>query len=119
MVNCTDINTQVQLEIGDTETFYVEPKHHKTEILLDKPLRNLPNGVCDDIVGNQIIRRVDSVILDGNKVTSIDITNDNIVDVLYFDRITTNKKFDSIADAAEYYGMDRSKNNISSCCKGK
>ena len=32
--------------------------HHKTEILLDEPLRGLPNGVCDEIVGNKLIRRV-------------------------------------------------------------
>lgn len=31
---------------------------HKTEILLNEPLRSLPNGVCDEIVGNQIIRRI-------------------------------------------------------------
>lgn len=33
-------------------------KHHKTEILLNEPLRSLPNGVCDEIVRNQLIRRV-------------------------------------------------------------
>ena len=66
---------------------------HKTEILLKEPLRSLPNGVKDEIVGNQIIRRIGSVTLDGDKVSSIGIINDNIVDVLYFDRIVTNKKF--------------------------
>ena len=31
---------------------------HKTEILLNEPLRSLPNGVKDEIVDNQLIRRV-------------------------------------------------------------
>ena len=31
----------------------------------------------------------------------------------------TNKIFKSIAEAAEYYGMNKYKNNISACCKGK
>ena len=30
----------------------------KTEILLNEPLRSLPNGVYDEIVGNKIIRRI-------------------------------------------------------------
>ena len=70
-----------------------ELNHHKTEILLNEPLRSLPNGVCDEIVGNQTIRRVGRIILDGKNVTSIGIINDNIVDVLYFDKTVTNKKF--------------------------
>ena len=37
---------------------------HKTEILLSEPLRSLPNGVCDEIVGNQLIRRIGYFILD-------------------------------------------------------
>lgn len=78
---------------GSIVSTYVEPKQHKTEILLNEPLRSLPNGVCDEIVGNQIIRRVGSVTLDGDKVSTIGIINDNVVDVLYFDRIVTNKKF--------------------------
>lgn len=36
---------------------------HKTKILLDEPLRSLPNGVCDEIVGNQLIRRVGLKVL--------------------------------------------------------
>lgn len=40
---------------------------HKTEILLNEPLRSLPNGVCDEIVGNQLIRRVGKIIFKGNE----------------------------------------------------
>lgn len=53
-----NLNVKYQFEEGNKATNYVEPKHHKTEILLNKPLRSLPNGVCDEIVGNKIIRRV-------------------------------------------------------------
>ena len=57
---------EFQIELGKTPTSYVEPKCHKTEILLQEPLRKLPNGVCDEIVGNKIIRRVGKFILNGN-----------------------------------------------------
>lgn len=46
---------------------FIEPKYHKTEILLDEPLRSLPNGVCDEIVGNQLIRRVGKILLKGTE----------------------------------------------------
>lgn len=42
-------------------------KQHKTEILLDEPLRKLPNGVCDEIVGNKIIKRVGEVTFNGSE----------------------------------------------------
>ena len=58
-------NAKIQLEY-DNQTSYVEPKQHKTEILLDEPLRGLPNGVCDEIVGNKLIRRVGLKLLDGD-----------------------------------------------------
>ena len=45
-----DYELKYQLEIGDTATSYIEPKQNKKEILLNKPLRGLPNGVCDKYV---------------------------------------------------------------------
>jgi hypothetical protein len=63
--NCT--LTNIQLEEGATTTSYVEPKQHKTEILLDEPLRSLPNGVCDEIVDDKLIRRVGKVTLTGEE----------------------------------------------------
>ena len=56
----------LQVEVGN-QTSYVEPKYHKTEILLKEPLRSLPNGVCDEIVGNQLIRRIGVKIFNGNE----------------------------------------------------
>ena len=59
------VGKNIQIELGETRTSYVEPKHHKTEILLDEPLRSLPNGVCDEIIGNKLIRRVGFTNLNG------------------------------------------------------
>ncbi len=62
----TNLNNYAFREFSVTTeipTTYIEPKHHKTEILLNEPLRSLPNGVCDEIVGNKIIRRVGKVVL--------------------------------------------------------
>ena len=56
---------------------YVEPKHHKTEILLDEPLRSLPNGICDEIVGNKVVRRTDKIVIDGTKRFNYSILEDN------------------------------------------
>ena len=62
----SDLDT-LQLSINASNTEYVEPKSHKTEILLDEPLRSLPNGVCDEIIGNKLIRRVGFTNLNGVK----------------------------------------------------
>ena len=86
-------NEEVVTLTEGNQVVNIPHKSHKTEILLDEPLRSLPNGVCDEIVGNQLIRRIGSVTLDGDKVTSIGIVEDNVVDVLYFDKTVTNKKF--------------------------
>lgn len=50
--------SELQLEKGNTSTNYVQHKSHKTEILLNEPLRSLPNGVKDEIIGNQLIRKI-------------------------------------------------------------
>ena len=42
-------------------------KSHKTEISLKEPLRSLPNGICDEIVDNKLIRRVGKVTLTGEE----------------------------------------------------
>lgn len=38
-----------------------------TEIPLPQPLRSLPNGVCDEVVGNKLIQRIGKLILDGSQ----------------------------------------------------
>ena len=67
IVECTDTSLPMMVEQGSSTEGYIEPKHHKTEILLNEPLRSLPNGVCDEIVGNQLIRRVGFTNLNGVK----------------------------------------------------
>ena len=42
-------------------------KGHKTEILLNEPLRSLPNGVCDEIVDNRIIKKVCKTVFNGSE----------------------------------------------------
>lgn len=63
----TILENKLQFERGNIRTSYVEPQSNKTEILLDEPLRSLPNGVCDEIVGNQLIHRVGRKIIDGSE----------------------------------------------------
>ena len=46
------------IEKANAKNSFAEGLSHKTEILLNEPLRGLPNGVCDEIIGNKIIRRV-------------------------------------------------------------
>lgn len=60
---------EILFEEGDIYSSYVQPQSHKTEILLDEPLRSLPNGVCDEIVGNQLIRRIGEIKLNGKEET--------------------------------------------------
>lgn len=53
--------------IGIEDAVFTPHQSYKAEILLDEPLRSLPNGVCDEIIGNQLIRRVGVMIFkDGN-----------------------------------------------------
>lgn len=58
---------QPHLQLGNSIASYVEPKQHKTEILLDEPLRSVPNGVCDEIVANQLKRKIIKIVLDGSE----------------------------------------------------
>ena len=44
------VGKNIQVELGETRTSYVESKSNKKEIILNEPLRALPNGVKDKIV---------------------------------------------------------------------
>ena len=61
-----DRNT-FHLEEGLSITSYIPHKYHKTEILLDKPLRRLNDEIYDEIVDNKIIRRVGRVVFSGEE----------------------------------------------------
>lgn len=45
---------------SDSQSFE-EYKESKARFVLDQPLMSLPNGVCDEIVGNKLIRRVGKI----------------------------------------------------------
>ena len=66
----SDLDT-LQLSINASNTEYVEPKSHKTEILLDEPLRRLPNNVYDNIakIGGKwcIVKNCKKVVVDGSE----------------------------------------------------
>ena len=57
----------ILIEGSNFPTEYIEPKQHKTEILLDEPLRKIDNIAYDEIIDSKIIRRVGRVILDGTE----------------------------------------------------
>ena len=66
-----------RINIGESASSYIPKQSHKTEILLDEPLRKLPNGVCDEIVGNKVIRRTDKIVIDETKRFNYSILEDN------------------------------------------
>ena len=47
-----------------------------TEIPLPQPLRSLPNGVCDEVVGNKLIQRIGKYIITGNEYYELRYQND-------------------------------------------
>lgn len=57
---------------GHTPSQYQPYCENKTQIPISVPLRSLPNGVCDELVGNKVIRRVGKVILDGSTDMRVD-----------------------------------------------
>lgn len=57
----------VMLREYDLSSDYEPYKEYKQEITLKEPLRSLPNGVCDYIEGNKVIRRVGKMILNGTE----------------------------------------------------
>lgn len=58
----------IQLEESSTKTSHELYQGNKVQFLLDEPLMSLPNGICDEIIGNKLIRRVGKVVLDGNQL---------------------------------------------------
>lgn len=66
IVECTDTSLPMMVEQGSSTEGYIEPKHHKTEILLDEPLRSLSDEVCDKVVGNNLVRKTKKVLITEN-----------------------------------------------------
>ena len=69
--------SKVQLEESPTATTYQPYKSNSTKIPLLSPLRNLPDGVRDEIILDRennkakIIQRVEKIVLDGSETWSI------------------------------------------------
>lgn len=62
------IMANIQLEEGTVATDHEPYQESNFELLLDEPLRSLPNGVADEITEDgEEIRRVGKVVLDGNR----------------------------------------------------
>lgn len=59
------------LEIGEVyeyrETDYIAPYKKKISFNIEESLRSLPNGVCDEIVGDKLVRRVGKIVFDGSQ----------------------------------------------------
>ena len=72
-----NFGVKIQVENKQNATRYEPHKYHKTEILLDKPLRSLPNGIYDEIVNNKLIRRIGKVVLDGSENWRLNIQLSN------------------------------------------
>lgn len=57
----------IELVEGNSELNCGKYKEYRQEITLKEPLRSLPNGVCDTIESNKVIRRVGKIILNGSE----------------------------------------------------
>ena len=73
------------LEAGEVATTYTPYESFKQKVYLKEPLRSLPNGACDEIVGNKITRKTGKLVLDGSETgwkTEVDRDGTN---TLYFE----------------------------------
>lgn len=75
----------VQIEKNENITSYVPHQSHKTEILLDEPLREINGFIQDEIVDNMLYKNVGYKVIDSSLLTNmyIEVTNG-------YCRITTN-----------------------------
>ena len=68
--NTTELGETViinpQIEISETKTEYLPYQESITEYQLIEPLRSLPNNIYDEIIIDELIRRVGKVVFDGN-----------------------------------------------------
>lgn len=70
-IGVTAIYSNIQLEENTTATTYETYQGSKQELTLTEPLRSLPNGICDEIIGDKLIRRVGKIVLNGSENWSI------------------------------------------------
>ena len=66
----------MQIEENDTSSEFEPYIEDKTQILLDKPLMRLPNGICDEITRDgKLIKRVGKIIFNGSENWKTAINN--------------------------------------------
>ena len=73
------------LEVGNVATTYTPHESFKQKVYLKEPLRSLPDGDCDEIVGNKITRKTGKLVLNGSETgwkTEVDRDGTN---TLYFE----------------------------------
>lgn len=103
-LSCNILNSHNAMLCKEGDRTFVSHKSHKTEILLDEPLRSLPNGVCDERVGNKLIRRVGKFTIDGTQQIHVwnNSTGDTVNGYLYyhyFKNLTNVKNYGCVFNA--------------------
>ena len=79
-----DYTYDFMLEEGEVVNPYKPYQRYNQNIYLREPLRSLPNGVCDEIVGNKVIRRVGKVVLNGSEPWTYQSQNSGRTNTLLF-----------------------------------
>ena len=58
---------EYELEIGKEVYPTIPYQESIINYQLTEPLRKLPNGICDEIIGNELVRRVGKIVLNGSE----------------------------------------------------
>ena len=69
----------VQIEYGETATKYRPYKEYRQNIYLKNPLRGFPDGTCDEIRGNKVIRKVGRLVVNGSEAWNASNTRSNTI----------------------------------------
>lgn len=86
------VNNDYQIEEGTKPTPYSPYQESKQSYQLTEPLRSLPNGVSDEIIGGELIRRVGIHDIDAKFVSVHSITDNFITFTMYKEGVKYNTK---------------------------
>lgn len=73
------------------KTSYEKQQSYSANAALDEPLRSLPNGVRDEIVEDELIRRVGEVVFDGSESWTLWSESSNTIGFIYNHNSIMNK----------------------------
>lgn len=73
------------------KTSYEKQQSYSASAALDEPLRSLPNGMCDEIVEEELIRRVGEVVFDGSENWTLWRESSNTIGFIYNHNSIMNK----------------------------